>query len=106
MAGIPNYRPPIRKQIDGSEYGGVQPTIAGGIQPKPEEALTAGERFRLGYVTGNETQPDPALNLEDRRQMMGLRPAEGGRPLWLDGVNPDDDPRLKSEARRQGFGED
>lgn len=102
MAGIPNYRPPGR-QACGSEYGGVQPTLAGGIQPKPEEALTAGEKLRLGYLTGDETNTDACTNLEDRRQMMGLRPAEGGRPVWLDGVNPNNDERLKSEARRQGF---
>lgn len=106
MAGIPNYRPSHPQQLRGSEYGGVQPTLAGGIQPKDEEALTAGERLRLGYLTGNETETNPLLNLEDRRQMLGLKPAEGGRPLWLDEVNPDEDVRLKSEARRQGFGED
>ena len=104
MPGIPNYRPPISRQLAGSEYGGVECTIAGGIQPKDPEALTNGEKLRLGYLTGDENNTNANYTaLEDRRQMMGLRPAEGGRPMWLDHVNPDDDLRLESEARRQGF---
>lgn len=103
MAGIPNYRPAIREQLQGTEYSGVQPTLAGGIQPKDPEALTNGELLRMGYLTGNESETRRQFNLEDRRQAMGLRPAEGTRPLWLDEVNPENDPRLKSEARRQGF---
>lgn len=105
MAGIPNYNPPDRRQLGGSEYGGSPDTIAGGIQPKPEEALTNGEKLRLGYLVGDESGNHPD-SLEDRRQMLGLRPADGRRPLWLDHVSPTDDERLKSEARRQGYGEE
>lgn len=103
MPGVPNYTFPDPRQAYGTEYGGIEPTLAGGIQPKGEEALTAGDKLRLGYVTGNESDTRRDQNLEDHRQMLGLRPAEGGRPVWLDQVNDDDDPRLDSEARRQGF---
>jgi len=99
------WEPDQLRQAEGSEFGGVQPTLAGGIQPKGPEALTPGEKLRLGYVTGVEDDTNIQTNLEDRRQMMGLRPASGARPLWLDGVSPTDDPRLQSEARRQGYGE-
>lgn len=88
------------RQKQGSEYGGVQPTLAGGIQPKPSEAITPSEKLRLGYLTGNENSTEPT-NIEDRRQMLGLRPASGGRPTWLTHISPDDDPRLRSEAEIQ-----
>lgn len=66
-----------RKQ--GSEYSGV-PTTSATIQPKGADALTNGDRLRLGYLTGTETDPD---SIEDRRQMMGLLPADQARPVWL-----------------------
>lgn len=103
--GIPNYWPPNRRQLDGSEYGGVEYTVAGGIQPKDDSALSAGDKLRLGYLTGQDSSTDIRTNIDDARQMLGLRPAEGRRPLWLDGVSDDDDARLESEARRQGFGQ-
>lgn len=105
MAGTRNWNPPDRRQLLGSEYGGVSDTIAGGIQPKGPEALTNGEKLRLGYLVGDDTANVPGT-LEDRRQMLGLRPANGKRPLWLDNVSPTDDPRLTSEVRRQGYGEE
>lgn len=67
------------RQLGGSEYGGVQPTTAT-IQPKGADALTAGERLRLGYLTGVENDTE---SIEDRRQMLGLRPASGRPPYFL-----------------------
>jgi hypothetical protein len=103
MAGIPNYRPAIPEQLQGSEYGGVAHPVAGGVQPKDPEALTNGEILRLGYMTGDEAETRARLTLDDRRQMLGLRPAQGSRPRWLEHVNIEEDSRLESEARRQGF---
>lgn len=70
---------PTSRQLGGSEYGGVQPTKAT-IQPQGAEALTAGDRLRLGYLTGVETNTE---SIEDRRQFLGLRPASGRRPRFL-----------------------
>lgn len=72
-------RNPDSRQITGSEYSGVERTSAT-TQPKPAEALNNGERLRLGYLTGQENDTE---SLEDRRQMVGLRPADGKRPNWL-----------------------
>lgn len=36
--------------------------------------------MRLGYLTGEENNPE---SIEDRRQFLGLRPATGRRPLFL-----------------------
>lgn len=77
-------------QRTGSEYGGVAHTPSG-IQPKPQEALNNTELLRLGYVTGVEDWQ----SIEDRRQMVGLRPANGGRPQYIGNLNSEDDPRLK-----------
>jgi len=66
----------------GSEYGGVQyqsRIVTNTVQPKVPEALTADERLRLGYLTGVE---DNSMSLEDRRQFVGLRHADG-RPSWF-----------------------
>lgn len=105
MPGIPNISlPPY--QAEGSEYGGVEETIAGGIQPKGVDALTNGELLRLGYLTGVEDNTDRLVNIDDRRQMMGLRPADGRRPWFLRNVSPVRDPRLDSEAEVQGWDED
>jgi len=67
------------RQKMGSEYSGVERTTAT-IQPMPPQALDNGDKLRLGYLTGVE---DDTESLEDRRQMVGLRPATGRRPLWL-----------------------
>lgn len=81
-------------QRSGTEYGGLQHTPSG-IQPKPSEAFTSGEILRLGYTTGNENDYQ---SIDDTRQMLGLRPADGRRPLWLRGASPTGDPRLESVA--------
>ena len=70
---------PTSRQLTGSEYGGVDRTKAT-IQPQSAEALTAGDRLRLGYLTGQETDTE---SLEDRRQMLGLRPADGRPPMFI-----------------------
>lgn len=73
--------PLFRDQITGSEYGGVQyrsRVVNNTVQPKPADALTAGERLRLGYLTGVE---DDTMSYEDRRQFCGLRYPDG-RPSW------------------------
>lgn len=70
------------KQNEGTEYSGVSPTAAT-IQPKGAEALTPGDRLRLGYLTGSESDPD---SMEDRRQFYGLKPAGESRPKYLRGT--------------------
>lgn len=67
------------RQMTGSEYGGVEETVAT-VQPKPPEALDNGEKMRLFYLTGQEVDTE---TLEDHRQMLGLLPANGQRPKWL-----------------------
>lgn len=95
-----------RHQLTGSEYGGVDDPIAGGIQPKDSSTLKNGDRLRLGYLTGNE-ESTSLTNVNDRRQFLGLRPANGRRPIWLDHVADDDSiADLESEARRLGYGGD
>lgn len=108
MAGRRNYVPPNRRWLDGTEYGGVENTVAGGIQPKLVDALSNADILRLGYVTGQDVSTEIRTNIDDHRQMLGLRPAgaPAKRPLWLDGVSDTDDVRLKSEARYQGYGSD
>ncbi len=90
--GYEDYTP---RQRGGSEFGGVQSTPAT-IQPMPPEALTAADQLRLGYLSGVDTDPDA---IEDRRQMMGLRPADGRRPSWLKNTGQ------ISEAEVEGLGE-
>jgi len=90
------YEDYTARQKAGSEYGGVERTTAT-VQPKPREAILPGEQLRLGYLTGVE---DNTESLEDRRQMMGLRPADGKRPSWLSKTGK------ASEAEIQGLGED
>jgi hypothetical protein len=87
---------PTSRQLTGSEYSGVERTVAT-IQPMPASELTSGDLLRLGYLTGREDQPE---SLEDRRQMLGLLPASGQRPNWLGGTGQ------TSEAERQHLGED
>lgn len=70
-------------QNDGSEFGGTSSRNT--IQPKGSDALTAGEKLRLTYLVGDisdslQVTPD---SLEDRRQMLGLKPASNERPRWL-----------------------
>ncbi|MGX9924116.1 hypothetical protein ACWIG4_30180 [Streptomyces sp. NPDC002248] len=67
-------------QKAGSEYSGVNET-GSSVQPKKSEALSNGEKLRLGYVTGVENDPE---SIADSRQFWGLRPADGARPYWLD----------------------
>lgn len=67
------------RQRSGSEFGGVETTKAT-IQPKGASALSNGDRLRLGYLTGVENNTE---SWEDRRQMLGLRPASGRRPWFL-----------------------
>jgi len=70
-----------RDQIAGSEYGGVQyrsRVVNNTVQPKPADALSTAERLRLGYLTGVEND---SMSYEDRRQMVGLRRADG-RASW------------------------
>jgi len=88
-----NYKP-TRRQMEGSEFGGVENTTAT-IQPKPPEALTPGERLRLLSLTGQDTDTEALL---DRRAMWGL--STEGRPNWLGGTGKE------SEAERQGIGEE
>lgn len=73
---------PTPRQHTGTEFGGVERTKAT-LQPKPAGALKPSEILRLGYLTGEEGDTE---SLEDRRQMMGLRPADGSRPTWLRGT--------------------
>lgn len=78
----PRYTP---AQLAGSEYGGT--TSRNTVQPKGAEALSSGDELRLGYLVGSTSDPlqlDPIASLEDRRQMMGLKPSTNQRPLWLD----------------------
>lgn len=84
------------RQRGGSEYSGVDRTRAT-IQPKHSSALVNDEVLRLGYLTGDEQDTE---SLEDRRQMLGLRPADGARPKWLSNTGQ------ASEAERQSLGED
>lgn len=67
------------RQMTGSEYGGVEETVAS-IQPKPPEALDNGEKLRLGYLTGQELDTE---KIEDHRAFYGLLPAGNRRPKWL-----------------------
>jgi hypothetical protein len=90
------------RQLTGTEYGGVETTFAT-IQPKPVDTLTPAEILRLGYLTGVDHDTE---SFEDRRQMLGLRKADGRRPEWLTHVSPQNRPELESEARLQGYGED
>jgi hypothetical protein len=72
-------------QYLGSEYGGALYTT-NSLQPKGEDAITAADELRLGYTVGDTSDPrqqNPWISLEDHRQMMGLRPASGDRPVWL-----------------------
>lgn len=68
------------RQMTGSEYGGVEETVAT-VQPKPPDALDNGEKLRLTYLTGQAIDTEA---IEDHRAMLGLLPAEkGSRPKWL-----------------------
>jgi hypothetical protein len=71
------------KQEAGSEFGGT--VSRNTIQPKGRDALTAGEELRLTYLVGDlsDTLQETPASLEDRRQMLGLKPADDARPNWL-----------------------
>lgn len=79
-----NYGSYTSRQLDGSEYGGVAET-RNTVQPKGSDALTPGEILRLGYLVGDtsDTLNQDLTSLEDRRQMLGLKPAGNERPRWL-----------------------
>lgn len=71
------------QQREGSEFGGTFSKNT--IQPKGRDALTAGEELRLTYLVGDltDTLQQTQLSLEDRRQMLGLKPSSDERPNWL-----------------------
>lgn len=79
-----NYNRLTPRQLAGSEYGGVGET-RNTLQPKGMEAMTTSDELRLGYLTGELTDPLQLtiLSLEDRRQALGLKPAGDRRPNWL-----------------------
>lgn len=79
-----NYNRLTPRQLEGSEYGGVGET-RNTLQPKGAEALTASDELRLGYLVGETCDPEQLtiLSIEDRRQMVGLKPAGDRRPNWL-----------------------
>jgi hypothetical protein len=79
-----NYNRLTPRQLNGSEYGGVGET-RNTLQPKGADALDASDRLRLGYLVGDETDTLQLglLSLEDRRQALGLKPANNRRPNWL-----------------------
>ncbi len=75
-------RVPIYDQRMGSEYGGVSYSsrvVKNTVQPKPAEALSVDETVRLMNLTGREWD---TMSLEDRRQFVGLRNADG-RPSYF-----------------------
>jgi hypothetical protein len=82
-----NYNQYSPAQIDGSEYGGT--VSRNTVQPKGADALTPGDILRLGYLVGDTSDPtqQSMLSLEDRRQMLGLKPAGDRRPVWLANTN-------------------
>lgn len=85
-------------QLRGSEYGGT-PEARATVQPKGPEALTAGDKLRLGYLTGDELN-DPA-NIEDSRQFWGLLPADKARPFWLEGTGRESEAQVRNVGVRE-----
>lgn len=81
------YRRLTPDQLGGSEYGGTD-YLNNTLQPKGAEALSAGDLLRLGYTVGDTSDPlqQTELSLDDRRQMLGLKPAGVSRPTWLAGT--------------------
>lgn len=79
-----NWEEYTAHQLTGSEFGGVEDP-RNSVQPKGQEALTAGEKLRLSYLVGDESDSlqETPLSLTDRRQMWGLKPASDLRPTWL-----------------------
>lgn len=87
MVYASNYGRLTPAQLDGSEYGGARSRNT--VQPKGADALTSGEVLRLGYLVGEPIDPlqlNPELSLEDKRQMLGLKPGSNRRPIWLAGT--------------------
>jgi hypothetical protein len=80
-----NYNRLTPRQRGGSEYSGVGET-RNTLQPKGAEAISSSDELRLGYLTGDGAK-DPLqltiMSLEDRRQMVGLKPSSDLRPIWL-----------------------
>lgn len=95
-----NYTP---QQWDGTEFGGTDDRT-NTLQPKGRDSLTAGEELRLFYTVGDLTDPlqQTELSLEDRRQMLGLKPASNRPPNWL--LNTGRPPRAVTEV--EGWPED
>lgn len=82
-----NYNRYTPQQREGTEFGGAQSLNT--VQPKGADALTSGDVLRLGYLVGDASDPlqqQIPLSLEDKRQMLGLKPAGDRRPIWLAGT--------------------
>lgn len=73
------------QQWYGSEFGGITEPTRNTVQPKGRDSLTAAEELRLLRTTGDlsDTIQQTPMSLEDRRQMLGLKPAGNTRPNWL-----------------------
>lgn len=86
--------------MNGTEFGGAPAEDRWNtLQPRRGDDYSTAEQLRSGYTTGE----DDWRALEDRRQMMGLRPADGAHPRWLVNVSPTGDHRLDSEAQIEGL---
>lgn len=89
------YTPQQRR---GSEYGGSDEARAT-VQPKGPDALTNGEKLRLGYLTGDELN-DPE-SIEDHRQFYGLLPSDKARPFWLEGTGRESEAQIRDVGVRE-----
>lgn len=92
---IDDYTP---AQQRGSEYGG-SPEAKATVQPKGAEALTAGDKLRLGYLTGDELNNPESI--EDHRQFWGLLPADKERPFWLEGTGRESEAEIRDVGVRE-----
>lgn len=86
------------QQLRGSEYGGTDEAKAT-IQPKGVDALTAGDKLRLGYLTGDETN-DPK-SIEDSRQFWGLLPSSKDRPFWIEHTGMESEAEVRNVGVRE-----
>lgn len=85
------------QQLQGSEYGGVDDAPAT-VQPKPALAVSPGEKLRLGYLTGDET--NKPTSIEDHRQFWGLLPADNRRPYWIDSNGKPSEAEIREVGER------
>jgi hypothetical protein len=94
--GADKYARYTPAQREGSEFGGTYSKNT--IQPKGSDALTAGEELRLTYLVGDisDTLQTTEMSAEDRRQMLGLKPASNRPPNWL--LNTGQPPRAQYEV--------